>query len=198
MRAAAISELAIWPAKITLCRMNCRSANHRIKYTQTRRLASIFFLLNLSRGGPVCSEQNEFNQPIRVSLPQGIWNRREIQLTRPALPYDYTIYMLCRRYSICIRNYRKHNNLFWIFLIQMENCLQSMYNHMVRRAASVVSPFYFVLLALPALKYDSTRLEIWPCPPWNMTLHALNYDPAHRSDPLSPEVLLLQLLRISI
>ena len=35
------------------------------------------------------------------------------------------LYMLCRRYSICIRNicllynYRVYNNLFWIFLIQM-------------------------------------------------------------------------------
>ena len=23
---------------------------------------------------------------------QGVWNRREIQMTRPALPYDYTCY----------------------------------------------------------------------------------------------------------
>ena len=102
LRAAAISELAIWPAKITLCRMNCKSANHRIKYTQTRRLASIFFLLNLSRGGPVCSEQKELTHQ-SVPAPRN--------MTRPALPYDYTIYMLCRRYSICIRNYREYNNL---------------------------------------------------------------------------------------
>jgi len=27
--------------------------------------------------------------------------------------------------------------------------MQSIYNHMVGRAASVVSPFYFILLALP-------------------------------------------------
>ena len=33
-----------------------------------------------------------------------------------------------------------------IFLIQMEYCLQSRYNHIVGRAASVVSPFYFILL----------------------------------------------------
>ena len=25
-------------------------------------------------------------------FPQGVWNRREIQLTRPALPYDYTCF----------------------------------------------------------------------------------------------------------
>ena len=33
---------------------------------------------------------------------QGVWNRREIQLTRPALPYDYTCF--ADGYSICIRN----------------------------------------------------------------------------------------------
>ena len=44
---------------------------------------------------------------------------REIQMTRPAQPYDYTCF--CRLYSICIRNicliykYRVYNNLFWIF-----------------------------------------------------------------------------------
>ena len=43
-------------------------------------------------------------------------------------------------------NYRVYNNLFWIFLIQMKYRLQSMYNHMVGRAASVVSPFYSILL----------------------------------------------------
>ena len=31
-----------------------------------------------------------------------------------------------------------------IFLIQMKYRLQSMYNHLVGRAASVVSPFYFL------------------------------------------------------
>ena len=36
--------------------------------------------------------------------------------------------------------YRVYNNLFWIFLIQMEYRLQ-----MVGRAASVVSPFYSLL-----------------------------------------------------
>ena len=42
-------------------------------------------------------------------------------------------------------NYRVYNNLFWIFLIQMEYRLQSMYDYMVERAASVVSPFYSFL-----------------------------------------------------
>ena len=54
----------------------------------------------------------------------GVWNRREIQLTRFALPYDYTCF--ADGYSICIRNiflmynYRVYNNLFLIFLIQKE------------------------------------------------------------------------------
>ena len=60
------------------------------------------------------------------------------------------LYMLFRRFSICIRNiclmynYRVYNNLFWIVLTQME--YQSMYYQMVGRAASVVSPFYSILL----------------------------------------------------
>ena len=66
-------------------------------------------------------------------------------------PYHMILHV-CRRYSIWIRNIclmyknRVYNNLFWIFLIQMEYRLQSMYNHMVGRAASFVSPFYFILL----------------------------------------------------
>ena len=47
-------------------------------------------------------------------------------------------------------NYRVYNNLFWIFLIQMNYRLQSMYKHMVGRAESVVSPFYFIPLAYPS------------------------------------------------
>ena len=50
---------------------------------------------------------------------QGVWNRREIQLTaRPII----WLYMVCRRYFIWRRNirlmynYRVYNNLFWIFL----------------------------------------------------------------------------------
>ena len=54
---------------------------------------------------------------------QGVGSRREIQLTRPALPY-MILRALIRCY-ICIRNicqmcnYRVYNNLFSIFLIQM-------------------------------------------------------------------------------
>ena len=38
-------------------------------------------------------------------------------------------------------SYRVYNNLFWIFLIQMKYRLQSMFNHVVGRAASDASPF---------------------------------------------------------
>ena len=76
--------------------------------------------------------------------------------------------MLCRRYFIWIRNiclmwnYRVYNNLFWIFLIQMEYkwSLQSMYNHIVGRATSVVSPLYFILLGSHQC-YVQTLSEIW-------------------------------------
>ena len=35
---------------------------------------------------------------------QEVWNRREIQLTRSTLSYEFTVYMLCRQYSIWMRN----------------------------------------------------------------------------------------------
>ena len=64
----------------------------------------------------------------------------------------YQMIMLCRRYSIWIRNiclmynYHVHNNLFWIFHIQMEYRLQSMNNHMVGRAPRQ--------LYLPSISYS--------------------------------------------
>ena len=76
------------------------------------------------------------------------WKGYTIDAARPTI----WLYMLCRRYSDWIRNiclmykYHVYNNLFWIFLIQMEYCLQSMYNCMVGRAASFLSPFYSILL----------------------------------------------------
>ena len=66
--------------------------------------------------------------------------------TDAASPTILLLYMLCRRHFCLMYNYRVHNNRFWIFLIQMEYRLQSMYNHMVGQSASVVSPFYFILL----------------------------------------------------
>ena len=91
--------------------------------------------------------------------------------TDPARPTIW-LNMLSRRYSIFIRNiclmynYRVYNNLFWIFLIQMKYHLQSMYNHMVGRAASVISPFYFILLVQKSsnncwVKFTSMR-EVTP------------------------------------
>ena len=63
---------------------------------------------------------------------------------------DYTCF--ADGYSICkwnIQNrllYTKLMCIRQIFLIQMKYRLQSMYNHMVGRTASVISPFYSVLL----------------------------------------------------
>ena len=45
-----------------------------------------------------------------------------------------------------------------IFLIQLEYCLQRMDNHMVGRAASFVSPFYFILL--DSTVYTAVFLDI--------------------------------------
>ena len=71
---------------------------------------------------------------------QGVWKKGDT--TNAARPTIW-LYMLCRR--ICrMYNYRVYNNL--LFLIQMEYRLQSMYNHWVGRAVSIVSPFYFKLL----------------------------------------------------
>ena len=46
-------------------------------------------------------------------------------------------------------NYRVFNNLFWIFIIQMEYRLQSM----VGRTVSVISPFYSLLPVSNTVKY---------------------------------------------
>ena len=88
---------------------------------------------------------------------QGVWNRRKIQLTRPALQYDYKCFAdvsSLKIRNICLMyNYRVYHNLFWIFLLLMEYRLQSMYNHMVERSTSVISPFYFIRLAPMDYKY---------------------------------------------
>ena len=55
--------------------------------------------------------------------------------------------------------YHVYNNLFWIFLIQMEYRLQSMYNHMVGRAASFVSLFYSIFLGQYSVKFCRQSLE---------------------------------------
>ena len=88
---------------------------------------------------------------------QGVWNRREIQLTRPALEYDYKCFAdvtALKIRNICLMyNNRVYHNLFWIFLLLMEYRLQSMLNHIVGRPTSVVSPFKFILLAPMDYKY---------------------------------------------
>ena len=57
------------------------------------------------------------------------------------------IYMSCRRYSICTRNIQNRLLHQTKFLNQIKYRLLSMYIlYMVGRAASVVSPFYFILL----------------------------------------------------
>ena len=86
----------------------------------------------------------------RRGTEQGVRNRREIQLTRFALPYDYTCF--ADGTSICIWNiynrlmYTQYLYIRQIFHIQMKyRRLQSMYNHMVGRTSSVISPFYSLL-----------------------------------------------------
>ena len=44
----------------------------------------------------VGNRTNEIWKP-KTRRKQGVWNKREIQLTRPALPYDYTCFAR-RRY----------------------------------------------------------------------------------------------------
>ena len=70
---------------------------------------------------------------------QGVWHRREIQLTRPAIPYDYTCFADGTPFVSEV--FRIGYYIRQIFLIQMKCRLQSMYNHMVERTVSVVSPF---------------------------------------------------------
>ena len=49
-------------------------------------------------------------------------------------------------------NYRVYNNLFWIFLYKWSTRLETTHNHMVGRAASVISPFYSLLPDFNAYK----------------------------------------------
>ena len=53
-------------------------------------------------------------------------------------------------------------NIRKIFLIQMEYRLQSIYNHMVGRTASVISPFYSLLSGLPSLSPLKSRTAFYP------------------------------------
>ena len=57
-------------------------------------------------------------------------------------------------------NYRVYNITYSeYFLYKWSTRLQSMYNHMVGRAASVISPFYSLLPDLPPLtKIQSTYI----------------------------------------
>ena len=52
-----------------------------------------------------------------MGAQQRVWNRREIQLTRPALPYDYTCFAdgtLLKKEIFVWYKYRVYNNLLII------------------------------------------------------------------------------------
>ena len=112
------------------------------------------------------------NQWFKFEPTVGGFNSFEV----PLQPKEYGIegrykwlYMLCRRYSIRIRNiqllYTRYLYIRQIFLIQMEYRLQSMYINIVMRAASFVSPFYSILLGhtqcIYILTSDKHRVYLW-------------------------------------
>ena len=75
-------------------------------------------------------------------------------MTRPALPYDYhamqTVLNL-KKYSESVIVYAVFvhlTNISFTNIKYFKYRLQSMYNHMVGRAALIVSPFYSILLGL--------------------------------------------------
>ena len=92
-------------------------------------------------------DSSESNQEEKGTRSRSIKQKGDI--TDAARPTIW-LYMLCRRYFIRIRNmctiiaytitYSEY------FLYKWSTRLQSMHNHMVGRSASVVSPFYFILL----------------------------------------------------
>ena len=67
-----------------------------------------------------------------MDINKGVWNIMEKESTRPALPYDYTIYMLWIRNICLMYKYRVHR-------------LQSINIHMVRRACVMVDSFSLIL-----------------------------------------------------
>jgi len=76
-------------------------------------------------------------------------------------PIQMIIHAFLDGCSICIRHIQ--NRLLYIrqiFLIQMKYRLQSMYNHIVGRAASVVSPLYFIS-HISWTTWDDERLLFW-------------------------------------
>ena len=77
---------------------------------------------------------------------QGVWNRREIQLTWPALPHAYACF--ADGCSIFIRNIQNRLLYLRYLYIRQIFLIQSMYKHLVGRAASFISSFYFLLLDL--------------------------------------------------
>jgi len=108
------------------------------------------YTLSISWSIPACNTVHYIHLHLihQLTYTQGVWINREIQLTRPALPYDYTCFADGTSFvKEIFVPYRVNNNIFWIFLIQMEYRLQRMHNHMVGRAASVLSPSYSIFLA---------------------------------------------------
>ena len=78
---------------------------------------------------------------------QGVWIRREVKLTWPALLYDYIYTCLADGTPFVQEIFRIGYYIRQKFLNQIKYRLLSMYIlYMVGRAASVVSPFYFILL----------------------------------------------------
>ena len=70
-----------------------------------------------------------------------------------------------------------------IFLIQMKYRLQTMYNHMVGRSGSILSPLYSILLSSLYSPYTvSTSLRTQRCPGYSIVISAVypllvvNYD----------------------
>ena len=98
----------------------------------------------------------------RYHLNKGVLNIMEKGSTQPALPCNLYVHGLQTTlhwkrvfkgrlliflnvfFTIFVHQTVKES----IFLMQMEYCLQSIYNHMVWRAGSILSPFYSILLDL--------------------------------------------------
>ncbi len=117
-----------------------------------------------------------------MTFTQGVRNRRERQLTRFALPYDYTCFAdgtpfyielfgffsraLQEKYVLAKLVKENWANTYFscgallknqTARYKMEYRLQSMYNHVVGRTVLVISPFYSLL---PAGMPDSQRYSL--------------------------------------
>ena len=103
---------------------------------------------------------NRRGPPYHMIIHQGVRNRREIQLTRFALPYDYTCFatVLHLNKKYCIRGNCTSDKYF---LYKWSTRLQSIYNHHGRagRVICISILFHTPWLISSSFNYSATSSD---------------------------------------